>query len=92
MASEILAIGTGAANSSDVVVSAGTPVAVALKAAGGAVDTRARVIISLKDDGGAYNVVDEMNFPNRPALVLIGPGSYRFSRAAQASACGVFSG
>lgn len=86
MASELLAVGSSAANSSDLVVASGTTVTVGLK---GAVNAAARVRILLKDDGGAYIDVGELT-PFRPVLAIAAPGTYRFTRVAGAT-CGVFS-
>lgn len=91
MPTQILAVGTTAANSSDVVVAAGTPLTVCLKdAAGPKVVSTARVNILLKDDAGEYFVIDKLG-SERPAVVINGAGTYRFSRLAGGS-CGVFSG
>ena len=91
MATEILAVGTTAANSDDVVVAAGTPLTVSLKdAAGPAVDPGALVNILLKDDANEYFKVAQLD-RGRPALIIDGAGTYRFSRIAGVS-CGVFSG
>lgn len=85
MATELLATAATAANSTDLVVAAGTPVTVGLKG----VATGATVVVSLKDDAAAYNVVGQINSQN-PATMISAPGTYRFSRIAGA-ACGVFS-
>lgn len=91
MATEILATGTTGADSSDVVVAAGTPLTVCLKDAAGAhVASGAEVRVSLKDDAGVYFQVDTLT-GSRPALVITGAGTYRFSRLPGVS-CGVFSG
>lgn len=91
MPTQILATGTTAADSSDVVVAAGTPLTVCLKdAAGPVLEAAAEVLIELKDDAGQYFRVDVLN-GSQPALVIVGAGTYRFSRIAGAS-CGVFSG
>jgi hypothetical protein len=91
MATEILAVGTTAADSSDVVVAAGEQLTVALKdAAGPMVLGGALVHILLKDDDGAYFRVDQLSSV-KPALMIVAPGTYRFSRVAGTS-CGVFSG
>lgn len=88
MASEVLASGTGAANSSDVVVT--SPLTVALKdAAGPSLSGDEQVDILLKDDAGQYFRVDSLSAA-RPALVINGNGTYRFTRVA--GTCGVFSG
>ena len=93
MATEILAIGTGALTSSDVVVAAGTPLTVCLKDAAGPVVggfDYAAVQIQLKADNGEYFTVDTLT-QGTPADVIPGAGTYRFSRPTGVS-CGVFSG
>jgi hypothetical protein len=91
MPTQILAVNTTAADSSDVVVAAGTPLTVALKDADATtVPDGARVDILLKDDAGLYFRVDALT-QAKPATVIVGAGTYRFSRAAGVS-CGVFSG
>lgn len=90
MATEVLAIGTTAANSSDVVVVAGTPLTVCLKdAAGTDFSGVEQVDILLKDDAGQYFTVDRLT-AKKPALMIVAAGTYRFSRQASGS-CGVFS-
>lgn len=89
MPAEVLAVGTTAANSSDVAVAAGDQLTVCLKdAAGPGVLSSALVRVQLKDDAGQYFTVDSMSGA-RPALV-IAAGTWRFARVAGAS-CGVFS-
>lgn len=88
MAVELLAVGTGAASSADLVVGAGTPVTVALK---GYTDNGARVNIALKDDDGDYHHQGALTGAS-PSTVIAGPGTYRFTRPASSSACGAFSG
>ncbi len=91
MPAEILAVGTTAANSSDVTVDPGDTLTVCLKDAAGAdVALSACVHILLKDDAGQYFRFDSLT-GDKPALVLVGAGTYRFSRKAGTS-CGVFSG
>ncbi|MET4206863.1 hypothetical protein [Bradyrhizobium sp. LA2.1] len=91
MPSEILAIGTTAQNSADQVVVAGTPLTVCLKdAAGPDVGGYACVDIFLKADTGEYFLIDSLTTA-KPALMIVAPGTYRFSRRAGTS-CGVFSG
>lgn len=86
MPANIMTTGSGPADSSDVVVDPGDELGVGLKgAAWGAV-----VNISIKDDGGAYVLVDGLT-QGSPATVLKGGFTYRFSRVGTA-ACGVFSG
>lgn len=90
MATEILAVGTTAANSTDVTVAAGEQLTVGLKDAAGPAVGNARVEIQLKDDAGEYFTIATLT-SSRSALVIAGAGTYRFSRTAGAS-CGVFSG
>lgn len=87
MATQIIATGTGASTSSDVVVAAGTPVTVGLK---GTTDGKAFVSIQLYD-GAAYVKVGSLDSFNL-AKVIDGPGTYRFVRDADSGTCGVFSG
>jgi cytochrome oxidase Cu insertion factor (SCO1/SenC/PrrC family) len=90
MATEVLAVNTTAANSSDVTIAAGDQLTVSLKdAAGPTVGLAARVDIQLKDDDGEYFTVATLS-GGKPSLVIVGAGTYRFSRAAGTS-CGVFS-
>lgn len=86
MATQLLAVNTTAASSSDIVIADGESVTVCLKG----FTTHSRVNISLKDDGGAYVDVGVLQ-AGAPALVISGPGTYRVTRVAGA-ACGVFSG
>lgn len=91
MATEILAIGTTAASSSDVTVSAGSTLTVCLKdAAGAVVGSGACVEIQLKADSNEYFTVATLS-ASKPGLVISGAGTYRFTRRAGTS-CGVFSG
>lgn len=87
MPTEILATAATAAPSSDLVVADGETLTLCLK---GVVDGQARVLIELKDDAEAYNVVAELTSHN-PARVIVGAGTYRCSRVAGGT-CGVFSG
>ncbi|HYD66184.1 hypothetical protein [Azospirillum sp.] len=91
MATEILAVGTTAASSSDVTVADGSTLTVCLKDAAGPGVGNARVEIQLKDDAGEYFTVATLT-GSRSSLVIVGAGTYRFSRSAGAAACGVFSG
>lgn len=85
MATQILAVGTTAANSADIVVGSGSSLLIGLKepAAG------AEVKVSVKDDAGNYLYVGSLNV-SRSTATLSAPGTYRLSRVAGAS-CGVFS-
>jgi hypothetical protein len=86
MATQILATASTAADSADVTVASGTPLTVGLK---GVADGNAMVIIKLKDDAAAYNVVGSLT-STAPSTLISAPGTYRFSRVAGAT-CGVFS-
>lgn len=91
MPSELLAIGTTAADSGDFTVADGSLLTVSLKdAAGPRIAAGARVELQLKDNSGQYFTVDTLN-NGKSAVVIVGPGTYRASRTAGTS-CGVFSG
>lgn len=85
MPTQILATGSTAADSADVVVAAGTPVTVCLK---GSDKYLAEVLIKLKDDAGGYTNVGSLS-PMSPAVCITAPGTYRFSRMV-GTTCGVF--
>lgn len=86
---EILAVGTTAANSSDVVVASGQNLAVTLKdAAGPTLAAGAIVHVLRKDDAGQYFRVADLT-TNDPNMLIQEAGTYRFSRVAGTSA-GVF--
>lgn len=90
MATQILPVGTTAADSADVVVASGNQLTVCLKdAAGPKVAGGALVLILLKDDAGQYFRVDALDAA-KPAVLIVAAGTYRFSRLAGVS-CGVFS-
>lgn len=89
MATEILATGTTSGNSADLVVT--SPVTVGLKDAAGPWVTGASVKIQLKADSGEYfNVGELYGSGDKAATLIVGPGTYRFSRPLGVS-CGVFS-
>lgn len=93
MASEILAVGTGEASSSDVVLDAGDKVTIALK--GGATDepsvpSGARVKVLLKDDDGYYWEQFELAVPNQTCIMLEGPATYKVTRLDNGVTCGAF--
>lgn len=88
MATQLIAIGTGAANSADIVVAAGSPLTVGLKDAAAPRVDAAAVDVLLKDDGGAYWRIDTLT-PSRAAIVISGPGTYRLTR--RSGSCGAFS-
>ncbi len=90
MATEVLAINTTAASSSDVTIASGDQLTVCLKdAAGPSVGAAARVDIQLKGDNSEYFTIATLSNA-KPGLVITGAGTYRFTRAAGVS-CGVFS-
>lgn len=84
MATQILATGTTALDSSDVVIA--SPTTIGLK---GTLDAASKVVISLKDDAAAYNPVEELSQRNS-AVLITAPGTYRFTRVAGGN-CGVYS-
>lgn len=90
MPTEILAVGTTAADSSDQVIASGAQLTVCLKDAAGPAVNGGVVSILLKDDTGQYFKVDELG-GSKTAVVIAAAGTYRFSRLAGPS-CGVFSG
>lgn len=85
MPTQILPAAATAANSADVVITAGGSLTVGLKGIVGS----ARVQIKLKDDAGGYNNVGELNI-NEKVVCIVAPGTYRFARLAGGT-CGVFS-
>jgi hypothetical protein len=85
MATQLLATGSTAADSTDVVIDQGSTLTVSLKGA----DAKAQVNIALKDDVSGYQVVGSLSLPKK-AVCIIAPGTYRFSRLAGGT-CGVFS-
>lgn len=93
MPTQILAVGTADANSADVVIAAGASLTVCIKDAAGPVVPNGSIVgILLKDDAGQYFQVDQLT-AHRPAVVITGAGTYRFSRNNKAGvSCGVFSG
>lgn len=79
----VLTTGTTAADSADITLT--TDTVVGLKAAA----PQSEVIVKIKDDGAAYNVIGTLT-SEEPAKVLP-PGVYRFTRPAGPS-CGVYQG
>lgn len=90
MATEILPINTGAADA-DIVVAAGAPVLICLKAVD-EIPTGARVNILVADDDGNYFKIGDLrsDIQSRSA-VLYAPGTYNVEREADSAAVGVFS-
>lgn len=79
----VLTTGTTAADSSDITLT--TDTVVGLKAAA----PQSEVIVKIKDDADAYNVIGKLT-SEEPAKVLAA-GIYRFTRPAGPS-CGVYRG
>lgn len=92
MATQILAVGTGAATSSDFVVTAGAPALVFLNDAAGPKTKDGQADIEVKDAAGQYFSIGELRSElNNGSIVLIAAGTYRFSRPADSASCGVAS-
>jgi len=85
VATQILADGTGAADSADLPVSTGATLLVSMKDW----TSRSSITISLKDDAGNYQPIGQLT-PQKPAAVL-SAGVYRFTRPADSASCGAFS-
>ena len=91
MATQLLAVGSTAASSADLVVAPGSPVTVCLNSASGPLTLGdARMEIQFKDFAGQSFTVEALTCRS-PAMTIIGAGTYRFTRPA-GPACGVFSG
>lgn len=89
MATEILATGTAAADSSEVTVTAGTPVTIFLKkGSSGPVESGSRAVVKIKSSGGFYHEVGALT-GSRQALVLDGPGTFLISREETKVAFGI---
>lgn len=88
MATQLIAVSTGAANSSDLVVTSETTVGIK-DAAGPSITVGARVDVLLKDDAGEYFLVASLS--DQVRAVILGAGTYRLSRTATSAACGAFS-
>lgn len=89
MATQLLAVGSTSASSSDLVVASGTPVTVVLNNTAAAVDGDAQVKIEIKDPVGAYFEMARLT-SSQPATSITAAGTYRFTRIT-GGACGVFS-
>jgi hypothetical protein len=93
MSTVILAAGTAAANSTDVVVAAGTPATIFLTAAvSGPVPSEASCDIQIKETVGAtYHTIGKLTGSN-PIQVIDAPGTYRVSRLLSTASVGVSQG
>ncbi len=83
MATELIASGSTAANSADIVVAGGEAVTVFLKD----MDGFSVANIQIKDSDGGYNNIGALG-PSDPAKMIAAPGTYRISRPVN-SDCGV---
>lgn len=86
--STILASNVTAAQSSDVVIVAGTPKVIGLFVATGALDPAVSLQVCLKTPG-SDTVIGNLTYA-RPALQLSGSGTYRVIRKAVTVAVGVY--
>lgn len=81
----VAASAAGGTASSDITASAGTPVTLFLNSGTSqSLPDDARATIEIKNTGGQYFVVGEMNKAN-PAKVIDGPGVYRVTKTAGGS-------
>jgi hypothetical protein len=86
----LIASGTTADNSADFTVAAGTPVTISLHDADGVFGNDVAATVFIKSSGGVYRAVAGGNLsPQKPELVIDGPGTYRVSKYASAVAFGV---
>lgn len=89
MATEILASGTTAADSSDVTVTAGIPVTIFLKSGSSVpVSSDADFDVKIKSAGSTYHTIGKLT-GKTPALVIDGPGTFRVSRVTASGPVGV---
>lgn len=82
MATEVLAPGSTAANSSDIVVAANTLVCLKGSATGVGPGERAQVIIEAKDEDGFYWPVANLQGGGPLSVLLEAAGTYRARRIA----------
>lgn len=95
MATQILAVGTGAGTSSNVTVTPGAPVTVGLftSASGPIPYFDDPIQCDLQDSGGNWVQQSPALDSITPSIVLIGPGVYRFRRLSTVTASvGVMTG
>jgi thiamine monophosphate kinase len=85
----ILASGTTAANSSDIAVTAGTPVTIFLSVGTDVpVPSQADCDVQVKDAGGKYHTIGKLT-GREAAKAIDSPGTYRVARAACSEAFAV---
>lgn len=87
MATQLIAEGSNAATSEDIVLTDGATATVAMK--GAARD--AGLIIEMKDDASAWNAVGFLT-TREPGQVITGPGTFRVRREANSGIVGAFRG
>lgn len=88
----LLAVGTAAADSPDIVVAAGTPVTVFIKAAASGVpDSGAVYAVKLKTLAGTYHQIGQLDCAT-PYRSLTSPGTYQVSRIATGASSGLEQG
>lgn len=85
---QLLAIGTGAATSSDLTIAEGGSSVLVLKGTNGVIPLNARVHIQAKGDDNVYYTVATLDAATR-SHVINAKGVYRVSRAASSAAVGV---
>lgn len=84
MATQLLATGTSATSTADVVVAAGTPVTLFLKVAGNVpvdANVTVRATIEIKDSDGSYHEIGALTGQD-PVRVVDGPCTVRLTRPA----------
>lgn len=89
MATQILALGTTAADSSDFTFTG--PTVVGIKTTGGVQVLGGEIRISVKGDDNNYYPFGKLS-KNAPVLTIQAPGTYRFSRVASPYSVGAFHG
>jgi len=85
---QLLAIGTGAATSSDLTIAEGGSSVLVLKGTNGVIPLDCKVAVQAKGDDGLYYTVDTLTHAKR-SFVIDAKGVYRVSRAASSAAVGV---
>lgn len=85
---QLLAIGTGAATSSDLTIADGGSSVLVLKGTNGVIPLDCMVHVQAKGDDSVYYTVDTLHYGKR-SFVLDAKGVYRVSRAASSAAVGV---
>jgi hypothetical protein len=92
MATELLPVASGAANSADFTLAAGETATIALKdAASPEIESGPVVAVQLKDDAAAYWDIYLMTRENN-SVVISAAGTYRVRRVANGVSVGAFRG